>query len=44
MWVNSVSNELMGMFNQMNMLQWGIVSASAFAFGLMCLKGSGPGR
>jgi hypothetical protein len=43
-WVRSISSELMTIFNQMNTLQWGIVSASAVAFGFLCLKGTGANR
>ncbi|QDT13490.1 hypothetical protein [Stieleria marina] len=43
-YARSILNELMTVFNQMNSLQWGIVSACAVAFGFLCLKGTGVNR
>ena len=42
--LRSASMELMSVFNQMNTLQWGIVSTCAVVFGFLCLKGTGANR
>ena len=33
--------ELVIYFHRMSVTQWGVVSASAVAFGFLCLRGSG---
>ncbi len=43
-WISSISSEIYGLFNQMNTIQWGIVSTCAVIFGFLCLKGSGANR
>jgi hypothetical protein len=43
-WLSAVSHTLVHCFNTMNMTQWGIVAASAVAFGFLCLKGTAIDR
>jgi hypothetical protein len=43
-WFFDAWSELVGYFSTMNTIQWGIVSASAVAFGFLCLKGTNVNR
>jgi|GEM_PF-1490065 len=38
-WFNDAFYELIHYFDHLNSTEWAIISASAVAFGFMCLKG-----
>lgn len=43
-WFFTLWSTLVDCFDDMNSIQWGVVSACAVAFGFLCLKGSNANR